>query len=134
MMRKSVLVLTVIAVLTAGALFASGSAPRSSAVTVGDFAVKVAKALGYKATDQKSAVSSLKAAGVSLEAADLSSSLTEGKAARILSDLGLKVNTADPASPLTTQKAMWLSRSASATSTSTRATLTTRQPGCGTTG
>jgi hypothetical protein len=52
--------------------------------------VKLAAALGRSASDQTAAVASLRAAGVDLDQ-NLSARLSEGEAARILSDLGMKV-------------------------------------------
>ena len=76
---------------------ASGSAPESAAVeTVGGFAVKLAAALGTPASSEQIAAASLRSAGVSLKV-DLSARLTEAEAARILSDLGMKV--AAPTNP-----------------------------------
>ena len=60
------------------------------AMTVGDFALKVARAMGQRPADQAAAVSALKKAGVDL-GADSSASLTMGRAARILRGFGLKV-------------------------------------------
>ncbi len=59
-------------------------------MTVGDFALKVARAMGQRPADQAAAVSALKKAGVDL-GADSSASLTMGRAARILRGFGLKV-------------------------------------------
>lgn len=102
MMRKSFLILAVSAALTVVIFAASGSAPK--AVTVGDFAVKVSRALGYTAPDQKSAVESLKGLGVSLEKKDLNARITEGEAARILSSLGVDVATESPSNDLSAAK------------------------------
>ncbi|HEU4402644.1 MAG TPA: hypothetical protein VFT43_11115 [Candidatus Polarisedimenticolia bacterium] len=103
-MRKAFLVLAVVTALTAGIFAASTSAPKTTSVTVGDFAVKVAKAMGYSPADQQAAVKSLKTSGVNLDAGEIGSRLTEGKAAQILGDLGIKVRTSDAASPLSPAK------------------------------
>jgi len=105
MMRKTVLVAVVIAALTVGIFAASSNAQKTAVVTVGDFAVKVAKALGYAADSQQAAVKSLKKSGVNLEATDLSARLTEGKAAGILNDLGIRVSNVNPGSAISTDKA-----------------------------
>ena len=111
MVRKSFLALAVVAALTAFVFAAS--APKSGPVTVGDFAVKVAKALGYSAADEQSAVKSLKKSGVNLDASVLSSRLTEEKAAEIMRDLGVKVTSSNPSGDVTLSKAGILAGAAS---------------------
>lgn len=101
MLRKSILVLAVSVALTAAA-FAAGDGPKATP-TVGDFAVKVSAALGNKVTTPKAAVDSLQALGVDL-GKDLNAPLTEERAARILADLGVKIRTSNPASPLSAAK------------------------------
>lgn len=101
-MRKYVLILAVTAALIAAAFAATGSAPKST-ITVGDFAVKVSRALGKPAPDQRAAVESLKSLGVKL--GDTNASLTEGMAVQVLADLGVRVSTANPSSTLTPGKA-----------------------------
>ena len=96
MMKKLVLVLALCAGLTASA-FAAPAAPAAAAkATVGEFALNLATALGYDAVDAKAATKALEGRGVTF-AADLSAALTEGEAARIMSDLGIAV--AKPANP-----------------------------------
>ena len=102
MMRKSYLVLAACTALTVTAFAASGSVQKSK-VTVGQFAVKVSKALGNPAADERAAVDSLKALGVTV--GDASASLTEGVAARMLADLGVQVSTKSPDSAVTSGKA-----------------------------
>jgi hypothetical protein len=102
MMRKSILVLAVSVALTAAA-FAAGEGPKTTP-TVGEFALKVNTALGNKAVSQKAAADSLRSLGVNL-GADLGAPLTEERAAGILADLGVKVTTANPKSPLSAAKA-----------------------------
>jgi hypothetical protein len=102
MMRKSLLVLTVSAALTVAA-FAAASNAQKSTVTVGDFAVRVTKAIGQPVSTPSAAVESLKSLGVKID--DANARLTEGTAARILADLGLRVSTANPGSALTPGKA-----------------------------
>ena len=104
MKRKSYLVLAACAALTVTAFAASGNVQKSK-VTVGEFAVKVTKALGKPdATyDQSAAVESLKSLGVNV--GDASASLTEGVAAKMLADLGVRVSTKSPASAVTSGKA-----------------------------
>lgn len=99
MTKKPLLVLALCAGLTVAAFAAPGAPANTGKATVGDFAVKVAVALGYTAPDSKAAVEALKARGVNM-GADLSAVLTEGEAARILADLGMAV--AAPANPATT--------------------------------
>jgi hypothetical protein len=103
MVRKSFLALAVVAALTVF-VFAAG-VPKTGPVTVGDFAVKVAKALGYKAADEQAAVKSLKKSGVNLDASVLSSRLTEDKAAEIMRDLGVKVTSSNPSGEVSLSKA-----------------------------
>ena len=102
MMRKSYLVLAACAALTVSAYAASSNVQKSK-VTVGDFAVKVTKALGNPAADQRAAVESLKSLGVKVD--DVNASLTEGVAARILADLGVRVSTTSPDNAVTAGKA-----------------------------
>jgi len=101
-MRKSLLVLTVSAALTVAA-FAAASSAQKSTVTVGDFAVKVTRAIGQPVSSPGAAVDSLKSLGVKID--DANARLTEGTAARILADLGLRVSTANPGSAVTAGKA-----------------------------
>lgn len=101
-MRKSYLVLAACTALTVTAFAASGSVQKSK-VTVGEFAVKVTKALGKPAADERAAVDSLKSLGVNV--GDLNASLTEGLAARMLADLGVRVSTKSPDNAVTTGKA-----------------------------
>jgi hypothetical protein len=91
MMRKPFVALAVGAILTV-AVFAAPSATKMSTVTVGDFAAKVAVALGYDAQDQKAAVKSLQKRGVKMTA-DLGAPLTDGEVARMMADLGVRVST-----------------------------------------
>ena len=102
MMRKSYLVLAACAALTVTAFAAAGNIQKSK-VTVGEFAVKVTKALGNPAADERAAVESLKARGV--QVGDVGSSLTEGAAARMLADLGVRVSTKSPDNAVTSGKA-----------------------------
>lgn len=102
MMRKSYLVLAACTALTVTVFAASGSVQKSK-VTVGEFAVKVTKALGKPAADERAAVDSLKSLGVSV--GDVSASLTEGAAAKMLADLGVQVSTKNPGNAVTSGKA-----------------------------
>ncbi len=96
-MKKSLLALLVGVALVIPVVAATGNAAEKvNAETVGAFAVKLAAALGTPAASEQGAVASLRSAGVNLKA-DLSTRLTEAEAARILSDLGVKV--AAPSSP-----------------------------------
>lgn len=88
----------------AAAAFAATGEVQKPAVTVGDFAVKLTKALGKPATDQKTAVETLKSLGVQV-GGDLSAGLTEGVAARILGDLGLRTAITRSDGPVSDKKA-----------------------------
>lgn len=103
MMRKWLTVLAVSTALTVVAFAAASSAQKSTTVTVGEFAVKVTRAIGQPVTTPSAAVESLKSLGVKID--DVNARLTEGAAARILSDLGLRVSTSNPGSAVTSGKA-----------------------------
>jgi hypothetical protein len=90
MTKKLLLVLALCAGVAVAAFAAPGAPVAAGKATVGEFAVRVAGALGLDATDAKTAVGALKGRGVTF-AADLSATLTEGEAARIISDLGMAV-------------------------------------------
>jgi hypothetical protein len=127
-MKKSILAFAVAALIAAPA-FAAPAAPAKGDVTLGDFAVRLAVNLGTKPADAKAAVATLKARGVAINEADLSVRVTEGVAARILSDLGVAVTTASPGRALTTGKADQLLSSASlglSAATNTAAELPTQ--------
>ena len=100
-MKKSLLILVVSAALTAAAFAASGKAQKPT-ITVGDFAVKVASAIGKPAGSPKVAIDSLKFMGVKISNAN--AKLTEGAASRILGALGMSVTTNNPDSELTAGK------------------------------
>ena len=102
MMRKSLLVLTVSSALTVAA-FAVASNTQKSTVTVGDFAVRVTKAIGQPVSTPSAAVQSLKSLGVKIN--DANARLTEGTAAQILADLGLRVSTANPGGAVSSGRA-----------------------------
>jgi len=91
-MKKTLMVAAVATALTV-AVFAASSGPK--AITVGDFAVRVSRALGKVAPTREAAAANLKAAGVGLSK-DLSAQLTEAEAARILNDLGISATTRTP--------------------------------------
>ncbi len=101
--RKSALGLLVGAALTA-TLFAATTGAQKPAITVGDFAVKVTKALGTPVTDQRAAVASLKSRGVQV-GDNLNTGLTEGTAARILTELGIRTTTTRPDSVVSAGRA-----------------------------
>ena len=101
--KKSALVVLIGAVLSASALAAT-SGVQKPAVTVGDFAVKLTKALGKPATDQRAAAEALKSLGVKV-GNDLGAGLTEGVAARILGELGLRTTASRSDSPVSVKKA-----------------------------
>ncbi len=100
MMRKPFLAIAVSVALTVAVFAAGSTSPKSSPITLGEFAMKVSRALGKVPADPKAAVSSLKTMGAKVEA-DLASRVTEGQAARILTDLGLRVTTNTPSKALT---------------------------------
>jgi len=102
MKTKSLMILAVSATLAVAAFAASSNAQKST-VTVGDFAVKVTAAIGHPVTDRSAAVASLKTLGVKVD--DMNASLTEGMAAKILADLGVRVSTTSPDSAVTAGKA-----------------------------
>ncbi len=58
------------------------------AVTVGDFAVKLTRALGYNIDDQNAAADTLRQAGVHIDA-DLAAPLTESRAGDMLREMGV---------------------------------------------
>jgi len=101
--RKSALGLLVGAALTA-TIFAATTGAQKPTVTVGDFAVKLSKALGTPVTDQRAAVDSLKSLGVQV-GSNLNAGLTEGAAARILTELGVRTSTSRPDSPVSEGRA-----------------------------
>jgi hypothetical protein len=76
------------------------AAPSAKGVTVGDFAVKVTRALGYTEPDAETAARNLRLAGVHLEA-DLGAPLTEGRAADYMRELGVEATVSgNPSTPL----------------------------------
>ena len=108
MTKKPLLVLALCAGLTVAAYAAPGTSANAGKATVGEFAVKVATALGYTTPDSKTAVEALKGRGVNL-VADMSATLTEGEAARIMADLGMSVTApANPGAAVSTSKAGFL--------------------------
>src|SRR6185295_2571649 len=90
-------------VALAVAAFAASSTAQKPTITVGDFAMKVSAAMGQPVTDRSAAVQSLRTLGVKIS--DANASLTEGMAAKILTDLGVRVSTASPNSAVTPGKA-----------------------------
>ena len=81
------------------------AAPPAQPVTVGDFAVKVARALGLQAVNVDEAGDRLRMAGVHLDP-DLSAPLTEGRASDMMRELGVDTRVSgDPAAPMTEARA-----------------------------
>jgi hypothetical protein len=81
------------------------AAPVTQPVTVGDFAVKVARALGLQAMNAEEAGDRLRLAGVHLDP-DLSAPLTEGRASDFMRELGVDTRVSgDPAAPMTDMRA-----------------------------
>ena len=102
MMRKPFLALVVSAALVA-AVFAAADKPASvtEPVTVGDFAVRMAAAIGSDASSPKAAAEALRAQGVGITD-ELEAPVTEGMAAQVLADLGMKAQApADPNTQIT---------------------------------
>jgi len=96
MMAASFMVLSV---------FAAWGASDAGLATVGDFALKISRAMGQQPADQAAAVAALKKAGVDL-GKDLGAGLTAGRAASILRDLGLRVTAPqEPAAAISMAKA-----------------------------
>ena len=81
------------------------AAPPAQPVTVGDFAVKVARALGLQAVNVDEAGDRLRMAGVHLDP-DLSAPLTEGRASDVMRELGVDTRVSgDPGAPMTEARA-----------------------------
>ena len=103
MFTKSSRIVTVAATLTLTA-FVATAAPLTTArprVTVGEFALKVSRALGYPTDDQETAGNTLRMAGVHIDA-DLGVPLTEGRAADMMRDMGLPATvSSNPAGMMT---------------------------------
>lgn len=100
MTKRTFMVLALAASLMVVGVYAAPSTPaKVKGVTVGDFAVKVAAVLQYDSSTQQAAASALERRGISL-ASDLSTPMTQGEAARVLTDLGIPVvapkNSSDP--------------------------------------
>jgi hypothetical protein len=96
------MVLALAASLMVVGVYAAPSTPaKAKGVTVGDFAVKVAAVLQYDTSTPQEAASALAHRGINLSA-DLSSTMTQGEAARVLADLGIDAvapkNSSDPVS------------------------------------
>jgi len=103
-MKKRLALVLLIGSVLGATVFAATSGVQKPAVTVGDFAVKLAKALGKPATDPRAAAETLKSLGVQV-GSDLGAGLTEGAAARMLGELGLRATTNQADSPVTAKKA-----------------------------
>ena len=91
--------------------FTVTAAPAQRDLTVGDFAVRLTKALGYADLDQEQAGQALRQAGVHLDS-DLRATLTEGRAADIVRELGVPVQ--PPASPAAPVSSAFTERTATA--------------------
>jgi hypothetical protein len=86
-------------------VFAAWGAPDAGLATIGDFALKISRAMGQQPADQAAAVAALRKAGVDL-GKDLGAGLTAGRAASILRDLGLRVTAPqEPAAAISVAKA-----------------------------
>ena len=81
------------------------AAPEPGRITVGEFAVKITKALGLPDADAGTASRTLRFAGVHLDP-DLDAPLTEGRAADYLRELGIQTTVSgDPETPLSESRA-----------------------------
>jgi hypothetical protein len=79
--------------------------PAARTVTIGQFAVQLSKALGAQTDSEETAATNLRLAGAHLDA-DLAAPLTEGRAADIMTDLGVPAQASgNPAAPMTPGKA-----------------------------
>ena len=90
MFTKSSRIVVAAATMTLTA-FAASAAPLTTArpgVTVGEFAVKVSRALGYAVDSPEAASNTLRMAGVHIDA-DLNVALTQGRAAAMMREMGL---------------------------------------------
>ena len=85
------------------ALFTLSAAPVGAArpsVTVGDFAVKLTRALGYNIDDETVAADTLRQAGVHVDP-NLEAPLTESRAGDMLREMGVPSSSSgDPAAPM----------------------------------
>ena len=106
MTKRTFMVLALAASLMVVGVYAAPSTPaKAKGVTVGDFAVKVAAVLQYDTSSPQAAASALERRGVNLSA-DLSSTMTQGEAARVLTDLGISaVPPKNSSDPVTAQQA-----------------------------
>jgi hypothetical protein len=105
MTRKLLLILALSVGLAALASAAPSTPVGSAGTTVGEFALRLATAIGYDPVDARAAAGVLKGRGIPL-AADLSAALTEGEAARVLSGFGIAVVApASPATPVSSGRA-----------------------------
>jgi hypothetical protein len=79
--------------------------PVAKPVTVGQFAMKISKALGSPADSEETAATTLRLAGAHIDA-ELDRPLTEGRAADIMKELGVPAEASgNPATPLSPGKA-----------------------------
>jgi len=114
MRRKSLIVLALCGFIAVVAQAAPAGLAAQPASTVGDFAVKVAIAMGYEAPSATDAAATLRSRGVDLNA-DLGARLTEGDAAAVLERLGVPVvSPGDPGRLVSASKATALAGFASA--------------------
>lgn len=88
------------------AMAAPASTQKSAPITVGSFAVELARAMNLKVTGGLSADSAKKALGdlgIAMGPSDVS--LTEGELVKVLGQLGINVRTSDPSRMVSTAKA-----------------------------
>lgn len=101
-MNRSPRLRTFAAALTL-ALFTMSAAPVGAsrpAVTVGDFAVKLSRSLGYAIDDEATAADTLRQAGVHIDP-DLNAPLTERRASDMLREMGVdSTSSGNPGSPM----------------------------------
>ncbi len=123
-MKKSILAFAIAALIAAPAFAASAAPAKAADVTLGDFALRLAVNLGTKPADASAAVETLKSHGARITEVDLSARMTEGVAARILSDLGVAVKTSTPGKGLSSGRADQLLSTAAVGLTATTAPAT----------
>src|SRR5262245_8142058 len=81
------------------------AAPAPQKMTVGEFAIKLAQALGYAPANAQAAAEFLRQAGVHLDA-NLRAPLTQGQVVGMLHELGVDASAgADPEAPMTQARA-----------------------------
>ncbi|HEV8200246.1 MAG TPA: hypothetical protein VGS03_09510 [Candidatus Polarisedimenticolia bacterium] len=107
-MKTKALVVLALSLGLVAAAYAAPAAPAKTGTTVGEFAIRVATAMGTEEPNASKAAEAIRSRGVDLSV-DLSATLTEGTVARIMTDLGMKVSApANPNTPVSDAKAGYL--------------------------